>query len=86
MITGYVPLETLRGFRDYPAMTAITSNTEKEKEVRIEVTARLRQFFARLKHELDQDSEDFFNRVMEQANRGDRLHKTARAGFRPGAP
>jgi hypothetical protein len=87
VISGYVPLETLHGLRDYPAMTATAPTTGTTKEARIEVTARVRHFFARLRDEFDQDSEDFFNRVMEQASRGDRaLHKAERVGFRPGTP
>lgn len=44
------------------------------KAARSEVAARIRLFFAQLKDDLDKDSGDFFNRVMEQAKNERRVN------------
>jgi hypothetical protein len=43
------------------------------KKARREVKARVQRFFTRLKDELDKDTDDFFDHVMEQAKRDNRV-------------
>lgn len=45
----------------------------RKKDARSEVKGRVRQYLLALMEELDKDNEDFFNRVMEQAKRNDRV-------------
>jgi hypothetical protein len=45
-----------------------TNDTENLRKARIIVSERLRAYFAEIKAELDADSEEFFKRVMQQAD------------------
>jgi hypothetical protein len=53
------------------------ARTGKGRAARLEVSARMRRFFAELKDELDKDTEEFFNRVMEQAKHDGRVSMSA---------
>jgi hypothetical protein len=52
------------------------SQHTNEKLARTVVSQRLRQFYSALKADLEADSEDFYRRVMQQA---ERLHPDAPA-------
>ena len=43
-------------------------DTKKLRQARAIVSEKLRAYFAEIKAELDADSEDFFRRVMQQAD------------------
>ena len=43
--------------------------TKKLRKARVIVSDKLRAYFAEMKAELDADNEDFFQRVMQQADR-----------------
>ena len=45
-----------------------TKDTENLRKARVIVSERLRAYFAEMKAGLDADSEDFFQRVMRQAD------------------
>ena len=45
-----------------------TNDTASLRQARAIVSEKLRAYFAEIKAELDADSEDFFNRVMQQAD------------------
>ena len=46
-----------------------TDDTKKLRQARVIVSDKLRAYFAEMKAELDADNEDFFQRVMQQADR-----------------
>jgi hypothetical protein len=46
-----------------------TKDTENLRKARVIVSEKLRAYFAEMKAGLDADSEDFFQRVMQQADR-----------------
>ena len=54
--------------RAFPYMDT-TDDTKKLREARVIVSDKLRAYFAEMKAELDADNEDFFQRVMQQADR-----------------
>jgi hypothetical protein len=45
-----------------------TDDTKNLRKARVIVSEKLRAYFAEIKAELDADSEDFFQRVMQQAD------------------
>jgi len=47
---------------------APTNETENLRKARVIVSEKLRAYFADIKAGLDADSEDFFQRVMQQAD------------------
>jgi hypothetical protein len=53
-----------------------TDDTKKLRQARVIVSDKLRAYFAEMKAELDADNEDFFQRVMQQADR--RQHASMR--------
>ena len=54
-----------------PCMGA-PDDTKKLRQARAIVSEKLRAYFAEIKAELDADSEDFFERVMQQADQRQR--------------
>ena len=44
-------------------------DTKKLRRARVIVSEKLRAYFAEIKAELDADSEDFFQRVVQQSDR-----------------
>jgi hypothetical protein len=54
-------------------MMNTAAQMSRAKEARSEVKARVRRFFLRLMEELDKDTEDFYERVMEQVAREQHL-------------
>jgi hypothetical protein len=51
-----------------------TKDPENLRKARIIVSEKLRAYFAEIKAELDADSEDFFQRVMQQADQRQHRH------------
>jgi hypothetical protein len=54
----------------FKIMTPRNGREQKQKKARKRVTARLRDFFAELKALVDVDTDDFYRRVLEQAQAG----------------
>ena len=51
----------------YIGMDAEHNTKDVDRHARMAVAARVRQYFAELRAELDADTEEFFQRVMQQA-------------------